>query len=175
MMNPEALAVVLAPVCTGLEQNLKEIPSFRIRRQSRTKMMTDMGHFIETNAKWTQIWTLLIEYSDTLLELWKETISWQVMTPHLNNTVPCHHRPHYQQDTSHPKRFSGTYDQSELLLNIVPPKEIEKSAEDLYKVVVIRPRHTCRSLTGKRLKTKNSTPMFNSSTTSLNSTITMTL
>lgn len=141
MMNPEALAVVLAPVCTGLEQNLKEIPSW-VKRHTRTKMMNDMGHFIETNTKWTRIWTLLIEYSDTLLELWKDSLLWEVIvTPPGRNTVPCCIpstspsgsylnassglvETEIQPSLAHPGRHPLQHQQStqmELLLNIAPP------------------------------------------------------
>lgn len=175
MMNPEALAVVLAPVCTGLEHNLKEIPSW-VKRHTRTKMMNDMGQFIETNTKWTQIWTLLIEYSDTLLELWKDSLLWDVVSPPGHNTVPCH--PSSSSTTflnesstssqpssspsSHPSRHStnlSPIQQTELLLDIVPPynkpspqrrssHHSHKTTQELYKVVIMRTRQntTCKSL-----------------------------
>lgn len=183
MMNPEALAVVLAPVCTGLEQNLKEIPSW-VKRHTRTKMMNDMGQYIENNTKWTRIWTLLIEYSDTLLEKWKESILWkEVVTPLGRNTVPCHPSSSSHLKTnkdspssstspssSHPSRHStnlSPFEQTELLLDIVPPYNkptttsttttsnqrrpsyhSNKSSDELYKVVVMRTRQstTCKSL-----------------------------
>lgn len=170
MMNPEALAVVLAPVCTGLEHNLKEIPSW-VKRHTRTKMMNDMGQFIETNTKWTQIWTLLIEYSDTLLELWKDSsLLWQVVSPPGRNTVPCHpsssssylneRNASSSPPSSHPGRHStnlSPIQQTELLLDIVPPynkpqrrpsHHSHKSSDELYKVVIMRTRQntTCKSL-----------------------------
>lgn len=159
MMNPEALAVVLAPVCTGLEHNLKEIPSW-VKRHTRTKMMNDMGQFIETNTKWTQIWTLLIEYSDTLLDIWKDSLLWNVISPG-HNTVPCHPSTVYLKESppsSHPSRHSTSLSriqQTELLLDIVPPSSPQrrsshhshKSSDELYKVVVMRTRQTtCKSL-----------------------------
>ncbi|KAI8049130.1 Rho GTPase activation protein, partial [Gilbertella persicaria] len=156
MMNPEALAVVLAPVCTGLEQNLKEIPSWK--RHSRAKLINDMGHFIETNAKWTQIWTLLIEYSDTLLGIWRNSIIWDsVITPPGRNTVPCH-PPIYSSTQEmimlHPNRnhtqAASRLHQSELVLDVAPPKRpnptSNKSSEELYKVVVLRSRQNTKSL-----------------------------
>ncbi|KAI8050052.1 Rho GTPase activation protein [Thamnidium elegans] len=170
MMNPEALAVVLAPVCTGLEHNLKEIPSW-VKRHTRTKMMNDMGQFIETNTKWTQIWTLLIEYSDTLLELWKDSsLLWQVVvSPPGRNTVPCHpsssssylnEHNNASSPPLHPSRHStnlSPIQQTELLLDIVPPynkpqrrpsHHSHKSSDELYKVVIMRTRQntTCKSL-----------------------------
>lgn len=158
-MNPEALAIVLAPVCTGLEQNLKEIPSW-VKRHTRAKMMNDMGHFIATNAKWTRIWTLLIEYSDTLLENWKQLpLPWIV--PPGRNTVPCHPPSSYSNITSHSRcSLTPSFEQAEteLMLNIVPPlpkrrpsTQSHKSTEELYKVVVMRSRQntTCRSLKKK--------------------------
>jgi hypothetical protein len=179
MMNPEALAVVLAPVCTGLEQNLKEIPSW-VKRHTRTKMMNDMGQYIENNTKWTRIWTLLIEYSDTLLEKWKDSILWkEVVTPPGRNTVPCHPssssshlNDHNASSSSHPSRLPSNlspFQQTELLLDIVPPynKPVSKtttatseaqrrpsyhsnkSSDELYKVVVMRTR---QSTTCKSLK-----------------------
>lgn len=156
MMNPEALAVVLAPVCTGLEHNLKEIPSW-VKRHTRTKMMNDMGQFIETNTKWTQIWTLLIEYSDRLLEIWKDSLLWELGR---NHTVPCH--PSYTKETgSHiPGRHSSSLSrmqqqqQAELLLDIVPPSKPQRrssASDELYKVVVMRTRQTtCKSIKNNR-------------------------
>jgi hypothetical protein len=140
MMNPEALAVVLAPVCTGLEHNLKEIPSW-VKRHTRTKMMNDMGHFIETNTKWTRIWTLLIEYSDTLLELWKDSLLWEVVeTPPGRNTLPCNPSSSssylknrnassavvesastIQSPSLHPSRHSHIQQQTEISLDVVSP------------------------------------------------------
>lgn len=156
MMNPEALAIVLAPVCTGLEHNLKEIPSW-VKRHTRSKIMNDMGHFIATNAKWTRIWTLLIEYSDTLLDTWTQLpLPWIV--PPGRNTVPCHPPSSYCNIASHSRRsLTPAFEQTEteLMLNIVPPlpkrrpsSQSHKSSDELYKVVVMRSRRntTCSSL-----------------------------
>ncbi|CEP08294.1 hypothetical protein [Parasitella parasitica] len=71
MMNPEALATVLAPVCTGLDNNLKEALSW-IKRHSQGKILTDMNLLKEMNAKWTGIWSLIIEHSDTLVKMWEQ-------------------------------------------------------------------------------------------------------
>ncbi|KAL7310708.1 hypothetical protein PS15m_010176 [Mucor circinelloides] len=149
MMNPEALAIVLAPVCTGLEHNLKEIPSW-VKRHSRAKMMTDMSHFIETNAKWTRLWTLMIEHSDKLLDIWKHVPLWEV------RTVPCHPSAFHSSSTasSHNEgRHSTTLsplEQTELLLDIAPqrrPSYHSQRSDELYKVVVMRSRqNTCKSL-----------------------------
>lgn len=149
MMNPEALAIVLAPVCTGLEHNLKEIPSW-VKRHSRAKMMTDMSHFIETNAKWTRLWTLMIEHSDKLLEIWKHVPLWEV------RTVPCHPSAFHSSSaaSSHQQgRHSTTLsplEQTELLLDIAPqrrPSYHSQRSDELYKVVVMRSRqNTCKSL-----------------------------
>ncbi|KAI7892802.1 Rho GTPase activation protein [Mucor mucedo] len=167
MMNPEALAVVLAPVCTGLEHNLKEIPSW-VKRHTRTKMMNDMGQFIETNSKWTQIWTLLIESSDQLLALWKDSLFYTSVGHH---TVPCHpsssattinsmshgNGRHSTSLSLHPHQQQQ---QTELLLDIVPPtkpptpphafiqrRSSHSTSDELYKVVVMRTRQTtCKSL-----------------------------
>lgn len=140
MMNPEALAVVLAPVCTGLEQNLKEIPSW-VKRHTRTKMMNDMGLFIENNAKWTRIWTLMIEHSDTLLEKWKDSVLWtEVVSPLGRSTMPsplnkssCNSSSNNankeidrnaSSSSLHPSRHSSSLSRiqsTELLLDVVPP------------------------------------------------------
>ncbi|KAI8376992.1 Rho GTPase activation protein, partial [Blakeslea trispora] len=150
MMNPEALAIVLAPVCTGLEQHLKDIPSRK--KHARLKLMNDMGLFIETNAKWTKIWTFLIEYSDTLLSIWKQSIIRDsVITPPGRNTMPCH-PPVYIKEMSHPNRNNSIVpftSQSELILDVAPLQHVSKrpnsptnkSNEELYKVVVLRTKH----------------------------------
>ncbi|RCH85596.1 Rho-type gtpase-activating protein [Rhizopus azygosporus] len=140
MMNPEALAIVLAPVCTGLELNLKEIPSW-VKRHTK---MEDMSHFIEMNTKWTRIWTLLIEYSDTLLDLWKNTI-WQIPQSVGRNTLPCrpmHNKPVHQNSLP-------VFQEHETLLEITPFKPPARRAnstsnEEIYKVVVMRPRYNSR-------------------------------
>lgn len=159
MMNPEALAIVLAPVCTGLEHNLKEIPSW-IKRHSRAKMMTDMSHFIETNAKWTRLWTLMIEHSDKLLDIWKHVPLWEV------RTVPCHPSAfHSSSASSHQQgRHSTTLsplEQTELLLDIAPqrrPSYHNQRSDELYKVVVMRSRqNTCKSLNKSSSSSSSST------------------
>lgn len=61
MMNAEALAVVLAPVCTGLEQRIKEVPSAMTLRRKRRAAASAMNQFVITNAKWTRLWVCLIE------------------------------------------------------------------------------------------------------------------
>ncbi|KAI9255662.1 Rho GTPase activation protein [Phascolomyces articulosus] len=85
MMNPEALAVVLAPVSTGLEQSLPNLlPSssphpFMIgahgmgRRGGgaggvKLPKREEMNGLIQTNAKWTYLWTLMMEHRETLLQ-----------------------------------------------------------------------------------------------------------
>lgn len=77
MMNPEALAVVLAPVSTGLEQTLKcnIIPSKkqhrRLRQQQEELLLRrrgDMDNLIQKNAQWTLLWTQMIENHEVLLE-----------------------------------------------------------------------------------------------------------
>ncbi|KAI8391553.1 Rho GTPase activation protein [Radiomyces spectabilis] len=68
MMNPEALAVVLAPVCTGLEQTLKELPlSKKKRRQSPSK--EDMELLIERNTQWTHLWRIMISEHQLILNI----------------------------------------------------------------------------------------------------------
>lgn len=192
MMNPEALAVVLAPVCTGLEQNLKEIPSW-VKRHTRTKMMNDMGHFIENNAKWTRIWTLMIEYSDTLLEKWKDSVLWkEVVSPLGRNTMPSplnkniisnnnNNEIDHNASSSllHPSRHSSSLSRiqsTELLLDVVPPYNkppeqpqrrpsyhSNKSSDELYKVVVMRSRN-CKSLKKNSNTTKRNSLMDTTST-----------
>ncbi|KAI8882689.1 RhoGAP-domain-containing protein [Backusella circina FSU 941] len=73
MMNAEALSVVLSPVLTGLEQNLKEMPP---RNKKNVSAKLDyMGQLVLTNSKWSGIWTLLISEGDILLNLWNNTFS----------------------------------------------------------------------------------------------------
>lgn len=196
MMNPEALAIVLAPVCTGLEHNLKEIPSW-VKRHTRTKMMNDMGQFIETNSKWTQIWTLLIESSDELLGIWKDgLLLWGTPGHH---TVPCHPMPSsgtvLSPSLSHTNGRtalslpSTPAPPTELLLDIVPPTKrpstkkktsasgmVQRRASisnsnELYKVVVMRTRQTtCKSLKNRAsvavLDRPCCTPLVHSNSTS---------
>lgn len=151
MMNSEALAIVLAPVCTGLELNLKEIPSW-MKRHTRAKT-SDMNRCVEVNTKWTRIWTLLIEYSDTLLELWKDTL-WEIPTPLGCNTVPC--RPSFS--AMHQNSLSSFQEHETDLLTIAapikPPTKRTSSSrshasqyserKELYKVVIMRPRYTSK-------------------------------
>ncbi|CAO3692672.1 unnamed protein product [Rhizopus stolonifer] len=131
LMNPEALAVILAPVCTGLELNLKEVSSWVKRR---TKY--DMNHYVEINLKWTRIFTLLIEYSDTLLELWNDT-PWS--SP-LSATLPC--RPSFNALR---QESLSSFDETELL-RVAPfnnrSKRTSSGHKELYKVVIMRPRYS---------------------------------
>ncbi|KAM3583399.1 Rac GTPase-activating protein 1 [Umbelopsis sp. WA50703] len=85
LMNHEALAVVFAPVGTGLEQSLSNVNQHTIKKQLEQRRLqnADQKHFkrnsihqilnmdvIRTNTKWTQLWTIMIEHHDRLLQLW---------------------------------------------------------------------------------------------------------
>ncbi|KAF7725239.1 GTPase activating protein (GAP) for Rho1p [Apophysomyces ossiformis] len=70
MMNPEALAVVLAPVCTGLERTLTATAA-RVRRKKPSRVSkADMEDLIQRNAKWTYTWEVVIQYHEMLLQNW---------------------------------------------------------------------------------------------------------
>ncbi|KAI8641085.1 Rho GTPase activation protein, partial [Parasitella parasitica] len=146
MMNPEALATVLAPVCTGLDNNLKEVPSW-IKRHSPGKIMTDMNLFKEINAKWTGIWRLMIEYSDTMLEMWEQISFRQV------HTVPYHLSPFRSSpNLSHPQNrrsisFSAL-EQTESCLNPARrrPSYDDQRNDDLCRVIVMRRQSTHKLL-----------------------------
>jgi hypothetical protein len=154
MMNPEALAIVLAPVCTGLENNLKDIPSW-VKRNPRgsntSRMIYDMNHLIEANTKWTGIWTRMIEHSEQLLGCWKDSL-WQ---GGVYNTVPCH--PSYSASgvLSNPSRHSTSLSRlhhGSELFDIVPPlcgntnyytthyegNDQKANVAELYRVVALR-------------------------------------
>lgn len=62
MMNPEALAVVLAPVCTGLDQSLKDM--FALKNKD---IVTGI---VQANARWTDLWTRMIQNHKELLDIW---------------------------------------------------------------------------------------------------------
>ncbi|KAI9020825.1 hypothetical protein CLU79DRAFT_755744 [Phycomyces nitens] len=64
-MNAEALAIVLTPVCNGLEQTLK---TNSIRRNVRR--MENMQSLVQTNARWTHVWNLMITNHSALLLAW---------------------------------------------------------------------------------------------------------
>lgn len=112
LMNHEALAVVFAPVCTGLEQSLSSVNQQTIKKQLEQRPLQngDEKHFkrhsihhvlnmdiIRTNTKWTQLWTIMIEHHDRLLQLWSiADISqqWQSshgMQAHTPNKRFAHH------------------------------------------------------------------------------------
>ncbi|KAI9472128.1 MAG: Rho GTPase activation protein [Benjaminiella poitrasii] len=141
MMNPEALAIVLAPVCTGLLETTDTI--------THKKRLV----FIETNTKWTRIWTLLIEHAETLLESWKPLLMWrrQVMVTGGHHTVPCHYNNNTNKIESNSAFDETTTDsscdgekgtESEILLDIAPPlfnsRRSMTTAANKYKVVVMR-------------------------------------
>ncbi|CDH57283.1 hypothetical protein RO3G_08289 [Lichtheimia corymbifera JMRC:FSU:9682] len=65
MMCADALAVVLAPVSTGLEQLLQHNVTKKKRQLLRREEMTDL---VQTNAQWTMVWTAMIENYETLLD-----------------------------------------------------------------------------------------------------------
>lgn len=85
LMNHEALAVVFAPVATGLEQSLSNVNQNTIKKQLEQRRLpnADQKHFkrnsihqilnmdvIRTNTKWTQLWTIMIEHHDRLQQIW---------------------------------------------------------------------------------------------------------
>ena len=94
MMNPEALAVVLAPVSTGLEQSLpiylpsSAYPSSGKLRGSGARLpkREEMDGLVQTNARWTYLWTLMIENREILLhhheQLERETTPSPVYPPY---------------------------------------------------------------------------------------------
>ncbi|KAI9314421.1 Rho GTPase activation protein, partial [Dichotomocladium elegans] len=61
LMNAEALAVVLAPVCTGLDQSLRDVLTI--------KSPTIINEIVQSNQRWTDLWRAMIEAHDTLLTL----------------------------------------------------------------------------------------------------------
>jgi hypothetical protein len=71
MMNAEALSVVLSPVLTGLEQNLKGMPVWN--KKNAGAKLDQMGQLVLTNSKWSSIWTFLISKGSTLLEIWNNS------------------------------------------------------------------------------------------------------
>jgi hypothetical protein len=71
MMNAEALSVVLSPVLTGLEQNLKDMPVWN--KKNVGAKLDQMGQLVLTNSKWSGIWTFLISEGCTLLESWNNS------------------------------------------------------------------------------------------------------
>ncbi|KAG2226053.1 hypothetical protein INT45_002519 [Circinella minor] len=83
MMNPEALAVVLAPVCTGLDHRLKDIPAFAAinnKKKCSPAAAETLDRLVQANAKWTQIWTLMIENHKFLLNKWYPSVDIAAMT-----------------------------------------------------------------------------------------------
>ncbi|KAI7900972.1 Rho GTPase activation protein [Cokeromyces recurvatus] len=159
MMNPEALAVVLAPVCTGL----LETETISVTNKKRL-----ISIFMEANTKWTRIWTLLIEHSHDLLEHWKPTLMWQVVLGH--HTVPCHHYTSTTTTTttttttithdinqSSLNNSSFENQQQETFLDIAPPLFSSSAAKrkstthisDKYKVIVMRSKQKSMSYNTK--------------------------
>ncbi|KAI8143489.1 Rho GTPase activation protein, partial [Fennellomyces sp. T-0311] len=88
MMNPEALAVVLAPVCTGLDHRLKDIPSSVAFSKTKKSPAAALDQFVQANARWTQIWTLMIQHHQLLLDRWSSEASSPSMDEH---QVSPHH------------------------------------------------------------------------------------
>ncbi|KAI9269087.1 Rho GTPase activation protein [Phascolomyces articulosus] len=91
MMNPEALAVVLAPVCTGLDHRLKEIPAFAAinhKKKCSTEAAAALDQLVQANAQWTRIWTLMIENHQFFLNKWYSAINkHQDMTTSTNTAI----------------------------------------------------------------------------------------
>ncbi|RCH77633.1 hypothetical protein CU098_006329, partial [Rhizopus stolonifer] len=63
-MCPEALATVFAPVCTGFESTLGNIP-----KKKKMMMMRTIERHIKTNKHWTEIWKLMIEQRDLVISI----------------------------------------------------------------------------------------------------------
>lgn len=75
MMNPEALAVVLAPVCTGFDQTLRDMRIMTLQTRHGSPLTSKnpastIDRLVQLNAKWTYIWTHLIENREYLLKTW---------------------------------------------------------------------------------------------------------
>ncbi|KAI8099790.1 Rho GTPase activation protein [Halteromyces radiatus] len=94
MMNPEALAVVLAPVCTGLEKTIQMIPTKKSSKRRSKKQeqqqhyqqlnTKDIQRFIQTNTCWTLLWKWMIEENDTILSSTNERFNPSLQ--HLDHT-----------------------------------------------------------------------------------------
>jgi hypothetical protein len=95
MMNPEALAVVLAPVCTGIEKTIQILPKKPSKRNKKQQQdqehphrpqridTADIEQFIRTNARWTLLWKWMIEECDTFVS----AISPQSLSPPHKDTI----------------------------------------------------------------------------------------
>ncbi|CAO3615727.1 unnamed protein product [Cunninghamella blakesleeana] len=102
MMNPEALAVVLAPVCTGLEKTLKLSTSSSSKKSMTKKNLKlnlyslhtcDIQQLIKKNAQWTLFWKWMIENSDAILEKVPIDIDFSLSTASMTNDNTLLH-PH---------------------------------------------------------------------------------
>ncbi|ORX46478.1 Rho GTPase activation protein [Hesseltinella vesiculosa] len=88
-MNPEALAVVLVPVCTGLETTMQVLPTKKPGRRLKKKINSlplnpiDLQRLVRTNAQWTMLWKWMIEEHQRMLH-----------TIHLPRSVSPAHLPH---------------------------------------------------------------------------------
>ncbi|CAO3598989.1 unnamed protein product [Absidia cylindrospora] len=90
LMNPEALAVVLAPICSGLEKNISTGSGNKIssglrggggnqyyyqQQPLQQHLLESVDQIVAENLKWTNVWTLLIQHHDILLDYWRPTDS----------------------------------------------------------------------------------------------------
>ncbi|KAI8334747.1 Rho GTPase activation protein [Chlamydoabsidia padenii] len=129
LMNPEALAVVLAPICSGLEKNM--MPS------------TSVDEIVAINLKWTTVWTLLIQHHDILLDHWRPNDS----TYHHHTTIDIqrHSVPTWTQS-------SMTVPDDDLLLDEEEEEEEDEprmervvtTHDDRYGVIVMRKQQHAR-------------------------------
>jgi hypothetical protein len=108
LMNPEALAVVLAPICSGLEKNIllsstsdytnNSSSNSSSKWSSRTAEsgLESVDQIIAANLKWTTAWTLLIQHHDILLDHWRP----KDLSHHHHHPYHHHHATEINTPTS---------------------------------------------------------------------------
>ncbi|KAI8065886.1 Rho GTPase activation protein [Gongronella butleri] len=90
-MTAEALAVVLVPVCTGLENTLQILPKKQQKKRKGAHPLNpvDLQRLVRTNAQWTLLWKWMIEEHAQLVHVLATSIATQTHAPKIASDNVC--------------------------------------------------------------------------------------
>ncbi|KAI8098818.1 Rho GTPase activation protein [Halteromyces radiatus] len=139
LMNPEALAVVLAPICSGLEKNVN-LGKYDNKRQQQ-QLLGSVDEVMAANSRWTTVWTLLIQHHDILLDHWRPSNTPDIIHSGLWQR---HSIPTIMMESDTPWTQSTiTVPEEDLLDN-----SSKTSGDDRYGVIVMRKGYRGRHIPG---------------------------
>ncbi|KAI8983608.1 Rho GTPase activation protein [Pilobolus umbonatus] len=139
MMNPEALATVFAPVCTGFEKSLKDTElTIKSKRSKASPLFkyreNSLEMHINRNKNWTNIWRSMIEHHESIISLLnkEECIS-------LSQRNLISHYPPQKHNKTLPSPFSTTGSRIPLPGDIMMEQFYPLNNEHKSVIPVIKP------------------------------------